>query len=116
MSQQKVDNYKKEKANRKVNLIKEKRKRAIIKYVSVIVVFAVVFGIGYAVGDSGKYDRGYEDGYNDAYDYFIYSEEDITEEEATEENDVLEGDEVESVEEITEELDAADEQMEETVE
>lgn len=112
MSQQKVDNYKKEKANRKVNLKKEKQKKALIKWTSIIVVLAAFFGIGYAVGHSGEYDRGYEDGYYDAYDAFMYEEEDTTEEDLTEETDVSEGDEAESVGDVVEETEVEEETAE----
>lgn len=49
MSQQKVDRYKKEKANRKKTLRKEKRRSVLYKIAATAAAIAVVGGIGYSV-------------------------------------------------------------------
>lgn len=49
MSQQKVDNYKKEKYNRKKQMQKEKKLRVVYRIVGCIVAAAAVFWIGFSV-------------------------------------------------------------------
>ena len=48
MSQEKVERYKKEKANRKKNIKKEKVRKAICKAAAVVVLILVIAGIGYS--------------------------------------------------------------------
>lgn len=52
MSQEKVDRYKQEKANRKVILKREKRKRIAARIAGTVVCAAIVGWIGYSVYDS----------------------------------------------------------------
>ena len=54
MSQEKVDRYKQEKANRKTILKRERRKRIAARIVGVIVCIAIVGWIGYSVYDSAE--------------------------------------------------------------
>lgn len=49
MSQQKVDRYKKEKANRKQTIKKEKRKNVICRMAAATAAVVVVGGIGYSI-------------------------------------------------------------------
>jgi len=51
MSQAKVDQYKKEKANRKETLAKEKRQKMIIKICSSVVLVVLVAWIGVSTAD-----------------------------------------------------------------
>lgn len=51
MSQEKVNRYKEEKANRKEILAKEKRKQAITKVCAGVIALALVGWIGYSVYD-----------------------------------------------------------------
>lgn len=51
MSQEKVNRYKEEKANRKEILAKEKRKQAVTKVVAAVIALALVCWIGYSVYD-----------------------------------------------------------------
>lgn len=46
MSQEKVDRYKKEKANRKENIKKEKRKSNLYKFAGILVALAIVAWLG----------------------------------------------------------------------
>ena len=52
MSQAKVDQYKKEKANRKETIAKEKRKKLLVKICCGVVGLAFVAWIGISVADS----------------------------------------------------------------
>ena len=52
MSQAKVDQYKKEKANRKETIAKEKRKKLVVKLCCGVVGLALVAWIGISVADS----------------------------------------------------------------
>ena len=52
MSQEKVNRYKEEKANRKQNVAKEKRKRAISKVVGVLAAVVIIGWVGYSAVDS----------------------------------------------------------------
>ena len=52
MSQEKVDRYKQEKANRKVILKREKRKRIAARIAGTVVCVAIVGWIGYSAYDS----------------------------------------------------------------
>lgn len=52
MSQAKVDQYKKEKANRKETMAKEKRQKMLMKICSSVVLVAVVAWIGISTVDS----------------------------------------------------------------
>ncbi len=54
MSQEKVDRYKQEKANRKVILKREKRKRIAARIITTVVCAAIVGWIGYSVYDSAE--------------------------------------------------------------
>ena len=51
MSQEKVNRYKQEKANRKEILAKEKKKQAVTKAVAAVIALALVCWIGYSVYD-----------------------------------------------------------------
>ena len=51
MSQEKVNRYKEEKANRKEILAKEKRKQAVTKVCAGVIALALVGWIGYSVYD-----------------------------------------------------------------
>ena len=57
MSQAKVDQYKKEKANRKETIAKEKRKKLIIKLCCGVVGLALVAWIGISVADYAYANR-----------------------------------------------------------
>lgn len=52
MSQEKVNRYKEEKANRKELLAKEKKKQAITKAVAGVIVLALVCWLGYSIYDT----------------------------------------------------------------
>ena len=52
MSQEKVNRYKEEKANRKQNVAKEKRKKAISKVVGVLAAVVITRWVGYSAVDS----------------------------------------------------------------
>jgi hypothetical protein len=52
MSQAKVDQYKKEKANRKETIAKEKRKKLIMKLCGGVVGLALVAWVGISIADS----------------------------------------------------------------
>lgn len=52
MSQEKVNRYKEEKANRKQNVAKEKRKKAISKVVGVLAAVVIIGWVGYSTVDS----------------------------------------------------------------
>ena len=52
MSQEKVNRYKEEKANRKQNVAKEKRKKAISKVVGVLAAVVIIGWVGYSAVDS----------------------------------------------------------------
>ena len=54
MSQEKVNRYKEEKANRKELLAKEKKKQAMMKAGAGVVVLALVCWLGYSVYDMAK--------------------------------------------------------------
>lgn len=51
MSQEKVNRYKEEKANRKEILAKEKKKKAMTKVVAAVIALALVCWVGYSVYD-----------------------------------------------------------------
>lgn len=51
MSQEKVNRYKEEKANRKEILAKEKKKKAVTKVVAAVIALALVCWVGYSVYD-----------------------------------------------------------------
>ncbi|MCI8745669.1 MAG: hypothetical protein HFI25_08325 [Lachnospiraceae bacterium] len=51
MSQEKVNRYKEEKANRKELLAKEKKKQAVMKVCAGVIALALVCWIGYSVYD-----------------------------------------------------------------
>lgn len=52
MSQEKVNRYKEEKANRKELLAKEKKRQAITKAVAGVIVLALVCWLGYSIYDT----------------------------------------------------------------
>ena len=52
MSQAKVDQYKKEKANRKETIAKEKRKKLLVKICCGVVGLALVAWVGISIADS----------------------------------------------------------------
>lgn len=52
MSQEKVNRYKEEKANRKQTIAKEKRKRTLRKVAGVLVAVVIVGWVGYSAVDS----------------------------------------------------------------
>lgn len=54
MSQEKVDRYKKEKANRRATLAKAKKKKLLVKILSAVACLAIVLWIGYAVYDNAQ--------------------------------------------------------------
>ena len=61
MSQEKVDRYKKEKANRKKNMKKEKVQNFFRKIIICIAGIALVGGIGYSAYDTYESSRGKEE-------------------------------------------------------
>ncbi len=60
MSQAKVDQYKKEKANRRETVAKEKRNKKIMKFVSGVVVGLVAVWVGVSVANVVKENRPVE--------------------------------------------------------
>ncbi len=60
MSQAKVDQYKKEKANRKETMAKEKRKKAITKCCTAVVLAVLAVWIGVSTVDAVKESRPVE--------------------------------------------------------
>lgn len=92
MSQEKVNKYKQEKANRKQILKKQKRNRMITKIAGAIVCLAIVGWIGYSVYDSTAKKAAAsqtEVDLSSLQDYLsgISSEEDLPEEEDAQEID-----------------------------
>lgn len=83
MSQAKVDQYKKEKANRKETLAKEKRQKMITKICSSVVLLALVAWIGVSVVSSIYNNRPQETVYvnTDEIDNYLES---LNAEESTE--------------------------------
>ena len=63
MSQEKVNRYKEEKANRKEILAKEKRKQAVTKVCAGVIALALVGWIGDSVYDMAKRDASALDSY-----------------------------------------------------
>ena len=84
MSQAKVDQYKKEKANRKETMAKEKRQKMIVKICSSAVLLALVAWIGVSVVDFAIESRPKEKIYVqtaevDNYLNGLYAEETVEE-------------------------------------
>ena len=83
MSQAKVDQYKKEKANRKETMAKEKRQKMIIKICSSVVLLAIVAWMGVSIVSSIYNNRPQETIYVDTDGIDSYLES-LSAEESTE--------------------------------